>query len=61
VGRYYWYNHDRAERFGYAPAPARDALTRTVSWLAGSPHISMDLRAQIKLAPEVYAYRSGPS
>jgi dihydroflavonol-4-reductase len=58
VGRYYWYSHTKAAALGYAPASARDALIETISWLVASPHISREIRAGMRLAPEIYHYRS---
>lgn len=58
LGRYYWYSHAKAARIGYAPSPARDALIETISWLAASPHVSRETRAQMRLARDIYRFRS---
>lgn len=57
VGRFYWYRHDRAAALGYAPRPARRALAEALAWLAGSPHVSRETRARLRLHPEVYEAR----
>ena len=57
VGKYYWYDCNRIHQLGYQPRSALQALAEAVSWLVTSEHISSDLRAQMKLAPEVYAAR----
>ena len=59
VGRYYWYSHDKAIQLGYAPAPARDALIETISWLAASRHVTREMRARMRLADEIYYFRYG--
>jgi dihydroflavonol-4-reductase len=58
VGRYYWYSHAKAARFGYAPAPAQQALVETLSWLAASPHISREVRANMHLSADVHHFRA---
>ena len=58
VGRYYWYSHAKAAALGYAPAPARDALIETISWLAASPHITREVRARMRLSADIYRFRS---
>jgi dihydroflavonol-4-reductase len=57
VGRFYWYSHDRAARFGFVPRPARQALAEALAWLVASPHVSKGLRRQIQLSPEVHEAR----
>lgn len=57
VGRYYWYRHDSAAALGFQPAPARQALTEAIAWLAASPHISQEVRAQLTLHRDVYLAR----
>lgn len=57
VGRYYWYNHQKASAIGFNPMPARSALAGAVSWLAKSDHIHGSLRNNIRLSNEVYAQR----
>ncbi|MEZ4702602.1 MAG: NAD-dependent epimerase/dehydratase family protein [Rhodothermales bacterium] len=57
VGRYYWYDDTPARTLGYRPASTRQALARALSWLVASDHIPNDLRARLRLAPEVYAVR----
>jgi dihydroflavonol-4-reductase len=61
VGRFYWYSHSRLARLGYAPRSARAALAAAVSWLAASPHVSRELRAGLRLSPEVWAARRAES
>ena len=58
VGRYYWYTHAKAALLGYAPAPAREALIETISWLAASPHIARETRINMHLSPEIYRFRA---
>jgi dihydroflavonol-4-reductase len=58
IGRYYWYSHARAAALGYAPGTARDALIETISWLAASPHIPREVRACMRLADDIYRFRS---
>ncbi len=55
VGRYYWYNHERAAALGYSPRPAREALAEAIAWLLSTPHIPMPLRAELQPLAEVYA------
>jgi dihydroflavonol-4-reductase len=57
VGRYYWCRHDRAAELGYAPRPAQQALAEALSWLVGSHHVSREIRAQLRLSPELYRAR----
>lgn len=57
IGRHYWYSHAKAARLGYAPTSARAALAETCAWLAASPHISREVRANMTLADEVYSAR----
>jgi len=58
VGRYYWYSHAKAAGLGYAPAPTQEALVETLSWLAASPHIKREVRANMHLAHEVHRFRA---
>lgn len=58
IGRYYWYSHAKAAALGYAPVSARDALIETISWLAASPHIARETRAQMHLSRDIYRFRS---
>lgn len=58
VGRYYWYTHAKAAALGYAPAPAREALIETISWLAASRHISRETRINMHLSPDIYRFRA---
>jgi dihydroflavonol-4-reductase len=58
IGRYYWYSHARAKSLGYGAAPARAALTETISWLVASPHLSRELRAGLRLSADIYRFRS---
>ncbi len=57
VGRWYWYDHDRATRLGYRPRPAREALAATIGWLAASRHVSREVRATMHLHPDVVTAR----
>jgi dihydroflavonol-4-reductase len=58
VGRYYWYTHAKAASLGYTPAPAREALIETISWLAASPHITRETRINMHLSPDIYRFRA---
>ena len=58
IGRYYWYSHAKAALLGYAPAPARAALTEAISWLVASPNISREVRARLRLSDDVYKFRA---
>ncbi|WP_394821998.1 NAD-dependent epimerase/dehydratase family protein [Pendulispora albinea] len=57
VGRYYWYSHAKAAAMGYAPRTARAALAEACAWLAGSEHVSRELRSTLRLHAEVHAAR----
>jgi dihydroflavonol-4-reductase len=58
VGRFYWYRHDKAAELGYAPRPARQALSETIAWmLVKSPHVPRALRARLHLSREVLLAR----
>lgn len=57
IGRYYWYDHARAGRLGYASRPARAALAEACAWLASSAHIDREVRTTMRLADEVHAAR----
>jgi dihydroflavonol-4-reductase len=58
IGRYYWYSHQKATTLGYAPSPVRDAMVQTLSWLAGSSHVPREIRARMRLSPEIYRFRA---
>jgi dihydroflavonol-4-reductase len=58
IGRYYWYSHHKAATLGYAPSPVRDAMVQTLSWLARSPHVTREVRARMRLSPEIYRFRA---
>jgi dihydroflavonol-4-reductase len=58
IGRYYWYSHEPAARLGYAPAGARVALARAIAWLAGSRHVSREMRTSMHLHPDVVVARA---
>ena len=58
IGRYYWYSHHKATMLGYAPAPVRDAMVETLSWLAASPHVTRETRTRMRLSPEIYGFRA---
>jgi dihydroflavonol-4-reductase len=59
VGQYYWYDHSKIARLGYTPKYGKEALIATVSWLAGSEHISASIRAMMNLSPLIHNYRNG--
>jgi dihydroflavonol-4-reductase len=59
IGRYYWYSHAKAAALGYTARPARDALIETISWLAGSPHVTREMRARMRLSEDIYRGRFG--
>ena len=54
VGRYYWYEHKKAEALGYHPRPARTALAEAIAWLSASSQITRALRTTLKLSREVF-------
>lgn len=58
IGRYYWYSHAKAAALGYSPGPVRDAMVQTLSWLAGSPHVTREIRTHMHLSPEIYHFRA---
>ena len=58
VGRYYWYRSAKARALGFRPRSARTSLAEAVAWLAASPSISREVRAQMQLSDEVYAARA---
>jgi dihydroflavonol-4-reductase len=58
AGRYYWYSHGKAAALGYRPAGARDALIETISWLAASPHVTREMRTQMRLSSDIYRFRN---
>ncbi len=53
VGRYYWYSHEKIGALGYAPRPARIAITQGLAWLLVSPHVPRWVRDSLRLMPEV--------
>lgn len=55
VGRYYWYDHSKAQALGYAPGTARQAVAQAVSWLVASQHISRQVRIGLRLSREAFA------
>lgn len=57
LGRFYWYDNARIRQLGFDPAPAVQALLEAVSWLAASDHVSRELRATMRLADAVQAFR----
>jgi dihydroflavonol-4-reductase len=58
IGRYYWYDHAKAkDALGFAPMSARAALAEACAWLAMSPHISREVRANMTLNAETHAAR----
>jgi dihydroflavonol-4-reductase len=56
--RFYWYNHERIAKLGYAPMPARRALAEAIAWLLGRSYITDSVVAKLKLSPEVLAARA---
>ena len=58
IGRHYWYSHAKVAAIGYSPASARDALIETIAWLAASPHITREIRAQMRLSVDIYRFRA---
>ncbi len=54
VGRYYWYEHEKAARLGYRPRPARAALAEAIAWLSASLHVSRQTRATLRLSRDVF-------
>lgn len=59
IGRFYWYDSRRAAALGYSARPADTALLEAVSWLAGSAHVSREVRATMRLSDEVQRFRYG--
>jgi dihydroflavonol-4-reductase len=57
LGRYYWYDHDKAARLGYRPARGADAILETLSWLVTTPHVSRELRTSLRLHEAIYHHR----
>ena len=54
VGRFYWYDHQKAAALGYAPRPARDAMAEAIAWLVRTPLVSNRLRGQLTLSDDVH-------
>ncbi len=54
VGRYYWYEHKKAQRLGYQPRPARAALAEAIAWLSAHSLISRQVRSTLRLSREVF-------
>ena len=59
LGRYYWYAHSKIAQLGYRPRTAYAALAEAVSSLVAGPHITREVRATLRLHPDVYALRRG--
>ena len=59
LGRYYWYAHSKIAQLGYRPRTAYAALAGAVSALVAGPHITREVRATLRLHPDVYALRRG--
>ena len=57
VGRYYWYEHKRAQELGYRPRPARTALAETIAWLSANSQISRRIRTTLNLTRDVFEAR----
>jgi dihydroflavonol-4-reductase len=58
IGRYYWYDNARTRALHVRMRPARAAMAEALAWLAASPHVSREDRAQMTLGAEVYAARA---
>ena len=57
VGRYYWYEHKKAQELGYRPRPARAALAEAIAWLSANSQISRQIRTTLRLSREVFEAR----
>lgn len=57
IGRFYWYGHDKIAALGYAPKPARAAVTSALAWLMTSGHVPRWVREGMHPMPEVRASR----
>jgi dihydroflavonol-4-reductase len=49
VGRYFWYQHAKAHKLGYAPVPADHALVAALQWLIKTQHVNRFVRDSISL------------
>jgi dihydroflavonol-4-reductase len=54
VGRYYWYEHKKAQTLGYQPRPARAALAEAIAWLSANSLISRQVRCTLRLSRDVF-------
>jgi dihydroflavonol-4-reductase len=54
VGRYYWYEHKKAQGLGYRPRPARAALAEAIAWLSANSQISRQVRTTLRLSRDVF-------
>lgn len=57
VGRYYWYEHQKAGELGYQPRPARKALAEAIAWLSAKSLISRQIRSGLRFSREVFEAR----
>ncbi|MFQ5560520.1 MAG: NAD-dependent epimerase/dehydratase family protein [Nitrospinota bacterium] len=58
VGMFYWYSSRKAMALGYQPMHSREALTRAISWLVTSDHVTREQRATLTLSDDIYAVRN---
>jgi len=49
VGRYFWYQHTKAQKLGYAPVPADHAIAEALQWLITTQHVNRFVRDSISL------------
>ncbi|HVJ41988.1 MAG TPA: NAD-dependent epimerase/dehydratase family protein [Dongiaceae bacterium] len=59
--RFYWYEHERLARLGYAPMPVRQALAEAMAWLLGRAYLADSVMEKLKLAPDVLTARASLS
>jgi dihydroflavonol-4-reductase len=57
VGRYYWYEHQKAGALGYQPRPARQALAEAIAWLSAKSLISRRIRSDLRFSRDVFEAR----
>ena len=54
VGRYFWYDVQKASALGFAPRPTREALVESAAWLMEHPGLlTAKQRASLKPSEEV--------
>lgn len=56
--RFYWYEHERLARLGYAPMPVRQALAEAMAWLLGRAYLADSVMEKLKPAPDVLTARA---